>query len=162
MQQSLGEGWAVAAILIALPTLFFLVFKIMTAKTRKAHFAYFAATTIITLVLFGFLTETGVMPSAENFPQRRTDVPATKDVLSQLPTGFLVTVAIVGMIWFGGINWILIRQARKAGRPWWDPFIPFTPPFRDMDQRSWLQVFLLVFLGFAVFSVGLNFLQQVP
>jgi hypothetical protein len=82
MQQSLGEGWAVAAILIALPTLFFLVFKIMTAKTRKAHFAYFAATTIITLVLFGFLTETGVMPSAENFPQRRTD---GLNLLQQVP-----------------------------------------------------------------------------
>ena len=140
----------------------------LTAKTRKAYFANMAAIGVIMFTLMTLFAQSSLMPTAEEWRQHKAAAPtpsetfSPNEVFSKIPTPVIVVAAIAAVIWIGGGNWIMVRQARRAGRPWWDSFNPLTPPGRNMDRRAWLQLALLVFLGFAVFSVGMNLVQPAP
>lgn len=155
-QEPLAQGWAIAVLVTLIPLGLFLFFKMMTAKTRKAHWGYFALVMFLATILLSVLGASGLMPSAEQMRQHQVKSPSPGKALANLPAPALVTLGLAAVIWFGGGNWILIRQRRKAGRSWWECLNPFNPPFRDMDRRSWLQLILLALFGVVVISVGLE------
>lgn len=161
-QGTIEQGWVVGAILVALPIFFFLFFKMMTAKTRRAYFAVMALIAVIMLSLFAFLNESGFVPSLEEVRQHQAEAPSPEEVLSNAPTSVLVTFGLIAVIWIGGGNWILIRQARKAGRRWWEHLNPLNPPFRDMDWKAWVQMALLGVVALLVASLGAQLTADRP
>ena len=156
------EHWAFAVMLIGLPIGFFLFFKSFRAQTRKAYWSYNGLIAAVMLAMFGLLTTAGLIPSTEHLRQQQAEAPPAHEILSNFPTSNLVLFGLVAVIWIGGGNWIIIRQNRKAGRPWWYSFNPFNPPFRYMDGKSWVQLILLAFLSLAVFSIGANLIERSP
>jgi type II secretory pathway component PulF len=158
-QQPAAEFWILPVVLVGLPICFFLFFKSFRAQTRKAYWTYNALIGAVMLVMFGLMRLAGLIPSTEQLREHQAKAPPPQEVLSNLPTSFLVLVGLVGLIWIGGGNWIVIHQRRKAGRSWWDCFNPFNPPFRDMNRKAWLQVALLAVFSLVVFSVGLNLIH---
>jgi hypothetical protein len=161
-QGSIGQSWIFGAIAVALPVLFFLFFKTMTAKSRKTYFVGTALIAVIMLSFFAIMTESGLMPSLEEVRQHQAEAPPLKEVLSNVPTSVSVAFGFTAVIWIGGGNWILIRQTRKAGRRWWEYLNPLNPPFRDMDWKAWAQMALLgVFALFAA-SIGAQLTAERP
>lgn len=148
-QQPMLQGWAVAALVVVLPLILFLFYKMFTAKTRKGHWASFGLLMLVVSLLSAGLSESGIFPSQDTLAEQ-----SVQPSPPLLPTPVVVSFALAAVIWIGGGNWIVIRQRRKSGRSWADSLNPFNPPFRDMDRRAWKQIVLLGLLSLLVASVG--------
>jgi uncharacterized membrane protein YhaH (DUF805 family) len=155
------ESWVIAVFLIGIPICFFLFFKSFKAQTRRAYWIYNGVIAVVMLVMFGLLSAAGLMPSTEKLRQLQAEAPPPQDMLSQIPTSYLVLFGLIAVVWIGGGNWIVIRQKRKAGRSWWDCFNPLNPPFRDMNGIAWLQIALLMVFSLVVLGVGLELIQDI-
>jgi hypothetical protein len=126
----------------------FLLYKILTAKTRKSYFGYFGLAMAFGMVASTILVNSGLMPLP---PPGHPPQQAPRDVLASLPWH----VIVAGILWICGGNYILARQGRKAGLSWWEALNPFSPPFRYMNGGAWAKILLLaiVALGFAHWGI---------
>lgn len=156
MEPQVEGGAAPAALLlIAVPLCSYLFFKAQKATTLKGQWGYQGLAAAILLAVIALVMPGGLFLSPE-VAERVNPPPSIGEAVSLFPTPVIVVFALVAAIWMAGGLWITIRQARKAGRPWWACFNPLTPVGRYMDRRSWLQLILVVVFGFVVFWVGLE------
>lgn len=152
------QGLTLLAVIVLL---LYFGFKGMMAKTRRAYFVNYAVAAVIMLGTYAYLSAIGVIPSTEQIAKGYQPPPSPEEVVPRLPLPLIVSIALAAVIWAGGVHYVVARQARKAGRSVWSILNPLNPPFRDLDGRSWLQIALVIILGFVVVSVGLSLSEPV-
>jgi hypothetical protein len=78
-------------------------------------------------------------------------------LLSNLPTGQLLFLALSGVLWVVGGNMLTAMHYKRKGKHWTSGFLPFAFPFKAFNSKEWGILFLLLIICMSLATLGMSF-----